>query len=143
MRALAFLLHPPELDELGLSKSLDRFCAGFAHRTGLAIDFILGRLPGGLSSAAEHALFRVCQEALMNVHVHAFARCVTVRIGMRRQNLLLEVQDDGIGVEAPARLEQDGVGLASMRARMAEVGGELTFDLTGPGLTVVARIPMR
>jgi len=141
IRAFAYFLHPPELRELGLRRTVERFCEGFARRSGLAIAFTSGDMPGDLSSDAEHALFRVCQEALMNVYRHAFARKVAVDLRLTDGKLVLEVRDDGVGVDGVERFEHGGLGVAGMRARMRSVGGDLILDYLGPGLGVIARAP--
>jgi len=141
MRAFAYFLHPPELRELGLLRTLEKFCAGFARRSGLEIVFTSKDVPRELSSDAEHALFRVCQEALMNVYRHAFARRVTVSLQQKDDDLVLQVRDDGIGVEGVDRFEHGGMGVAGMRSRMLSLGGDLALDYLGPGLSVVARVP--
>jgi signal transduction histidine kinase len=142
IRAFAFFLHPPELRELGLLKTLEKFCAGFSRRSGIAISFASGPMPEHLPSEIEHAFLRVCQEALMNVYRHAFARTAAVALNvLRGAELVLEVRDDGVGVDGGDRFEQGGMGVAGMRARMRAIGGELELRLAGPGLTVVARAP--
>ena len=141
IRAFSYFLHPPELRELGLRRTVEKFCAGFARRSGLAIAFNARQVPRELSSDSEHALFRVCQEALMNVYRHAFARGVTVELQPKDGHLVLEVRDDGVGVDGVDRFEQGGIGVAGMRARMHSVGGDLSLDHLGPGLGVVARVP--
>ena len=142
IRAFSYFLHPPELRELGLHRTVEKFCAGFARRSGLAIAFSASKAPQTLSSDAEHALFRVCQEALMNVYRHAFARAVTVELQVNDGHLVLEVRDDGVGVDGVDRFEHGGIGVAGMRARMRSVGGDLSLDYLGPGLGVLARAPL-
>jgi signal transduction histidine kinase len=141
IRAFAYFLHPPELPALGLEKTVGKFCAGFARRTGLDITFKAEGVPQALPSDAEHALFRVCQEALMNVYRHAFAHTVIVELRPKDGYLVLEIRDDGVGVDGVDRFEHGGIGVAGMRARMRSVGGDLRLDCLGPGLGVVARMP--
>jgi signal transduction histidine kinase len=142
MRAFSYFLHPPELRELGLAKTLEKFSAGFARRSGLQIDFVARHVPRSLPSEAEHAIFRVGQEALMNVYRHSFARRVSVSLEVMNGDLTLQVRDDGIGVDGDDRLENGGVGIAGMRTRMRNVAGELELDRTGPGLVVTGRVPV-
>lgn len=142
MRAFSYFLHPPELRELGLPKTLEKFCAGFARRSGLQIDFASDGVPDDFSSDVEHALFRVGQEALMNVYRHAFARRVSVTLGLNDGGVALEVRDDGIGMDGDDHIENGGVGVAGMKSRMLSVGGELKLDHGGSGLAVIARVPL-
>lgn len=141
MRTFSFFLHPPELRDQGLTEALRKFCAGFARRTGLEIAFSALDVPDQIASAAQHALFRVSQEALMNVYRHAFARRVRVTLALGDGYLTLEIRDDGVGMGALGQLEH-GVGLASMRSRILNIGGELTIGGQPPGLTIVARLPL-
>jgi signal transduction histidine kinase len=78
----------------------------------------------------------------MNVYRHAFARRVSVSLRGEQGRVSLEVRDDGIGVDGLDRFEQGGMGMAGMRSRMVSVGGELTIDHLGPGLAVVASVPL-
>lgn len=79
----------------------------------------------------------------MNVYRHAFARHVSVSLGLKDEVLTLEIRDDGIGVDGIERLENGGVGVASMKSRMEGVDGDLSLDHQGPGFAVIAqaRIP--
>ena len=70
------------------------------------------------------ALYRVSQEALQNIARHARARNVTVRLAQSPDELVLEITDDGVGFD-PAQPFPGHLGLASMRKRMADIGGVL------------------
>jgi signal transduction histidine kinase len=142
MRAFSYFLHPPELREFGLANTLRKFCTGFARRSGLQIDYCAADVPENVSSDVQHALFRVGQESLMNVYRHAFARRVSVSLGMEDGYLALQVRDDGIGIDGDDRVENGGVGLSGMKARMLSVGGEFSLDHQGAGLAVIARAPL-
>lgn len=108
------------------------------------INIPMKRLP----EAIELAFFRILQEALTNVHRHSGSQEVEVDLSADSMNLVLEVKDHGHG------LPQDmldhfqkngmgvGVGLAGIRERLKELGGELIV-LSGPsGATLRAVIPL-
>lgn len=145
IRTFSFMLHPPSLRDGGLAKTLEDFGAGFGLRTGLEVTVEIGDGPWDLPEAAEMALFRVAQEALMNVYRHARAQRAAVRLFRDGGFVVLEVEDDGVGMQrlrhgkAPA--EPLGVGVGSMLARMRQLGGSLTLDSHGTGLRVRARAP--
>jgi signal transduction histidine kinase len=141
IRRLVYGLRPPALDELGLAGALQRL----AQRTGadadgprvtVEVDPDLPALP----AAAEVAVYRIASEALTNVVRHANARSCLVRVTVDDDAVGVQVTDDGIGLGGLSR--GAGVGLASMRERAAEMGGECLVDSPASGGTrVVARLP--
>lgn len=140
MRALIFELRPRALAEEGLVAALIKQTA--ALRTGYDVitHHQLGREPSvGLD--VKVALYRVAQEAMQNIARHAHARNVTVRLAESPTELVLEITDDGVGFD-PAQPFPGHLGLASMRKRIADVGGVLEIASTpGQGTRVVARAP--
>ncbi|MDX1612857.1 MAG: GAF domain-containing sensor histidine kinase [Candidatus Promineifilaceae bacterium] len=139
IRRLVHDLRPADLDQLGLLPALRQFAAGYDHQPGLAIMIDGPESLPELPAAVEVAAYRIALEAITNVIRHAEARHCEVRLQLDRE-LLLTVTDDGRGLSlAPPQ----GVGLASMRERAAELGGECRIEpLTGGGTRVVARLPL-
>lgn len=140
-------LRPSVLEILGLVPALRVLTSGFAKRTGLPIKLICAALPGRLSSEVELTLYRVLEEALLNVGQHAKARNVTARLGRHGGAIVLSIKDDGVGCnpdpDRPGRKTKGGIGLIGLRERVAYVGG--TFEIKsnrGAGTVVAARIPL-
>jgi signal transduction histidine kinase len=140
-------LRPTTLDDFGLATAL-RMQVEEMRAEGFEASYeeTLGgeRLPATL----ETALFRVAQEALTNVHKHSQTDRVRVLLGRRDSGVVsLEVRDWGRGFE-PAKMRQRGgpgerVGLASMRERIALMGGSLEIrSEVGSGTSVVAEVPL-
>ena len=143
IRLISYLGHPPAVEKMGLSGALKSLVEGFGRRAGLRTAFeVLGE-PIPVPPASEGALYRTAQEALANVHRHAFAARVRVLLCFRRSIIHLVVADDGIGIsrEAFAELEGAGVGLASMRSRLAEIKGRLSVRVLSPGTAILASVP--
>jgi len=141
---LAWELRPAALDELGLAAALPRFITEWSAHVGIPAEFRFGGYEGGmLSRSAEVAYYRVAQEALNNVSKHAHASRVDVVLAASDGQVVLVVEDDGIGFEAPGDgLAADGVGLAGMRERAALVGATLQIESTpGKGTSVYLRRP--
>jgi signal transduction histidine kinase len=147
VRTLSYVLHPPELDAGGLAKALESFIGGFGRRSGLNVEFV--NLAGdiGVRPEVELAIYRVAQEALTNVLKHAAASRVKVRLKLKGGDLILEVEDNGIGIPKIVvegrRREALGVGLSGMRERIEALGGRLTIRSRSPGTLVSAAIPCR
>jgi len=142
LRTLSYLLHPPILEEEGLVAALKTLIRGLSSRTRVRIDLVCGT-PGLRSSPeVELTLYRVVQEALINVHKHAAATCAEVRYHYETGRLVLEVEDDGIGMDCesgPAMAA--GVGIQGMHARIEQLGGTLTLVSPGRGVLVRAVVP--
>lgn len=146
IRALSFLLHPPSLDDRGLVEALDAMARGFARRTGLRISFWFDGTVTAWEGMIETMLYRLAQEALANVHRHAQARHVGIRLAATRCGFLhLVVEDDGIGIpmNAFASLSELGVGIAGMRSRVREIGGRFSIRRTSSGTCLIASVPLQ
>jgi len=143
LRTLAYELHPPALDEVGLAGAVQEYTAGFTQRSGITVrlDAIpsLGRLPG----ETERALFRVVQESLGNVHRHSSSPTATIRIARDGAAVVLEVTDQGCGLRMRGNgtVEKAGVGLAGMRERVRQLGGRFEIESSKRGTTVRAIVP--
>lgn len=139
IRRLVYGLRPPALDDLGLLEAL-REQAHECRRRGLRVEVRSPPELPPLAAELEVAAFRIAQESLTNVLRHARAgHCVvTVSAG---DELRITVEDDGCGLPTGMR---PGVGLSSMRERVAELGGAVEVRPGVPrGTLVEAQLPIR
>src|SRR5215469_11521683 len=95
MQSLLLALRPVALEEAGLASALEEVCSAYRERLGVEIRSELE--PVVLPLALEHAILRVTQEALANAVRHAGAGVILVRLLGARDQVLLEVADDGRG----------------------------------------------
>jgi signal transduction histidine kinase len=146
VRTISHLLHPPLLEELGFLSAARWYVDEYGKRSqvkvSLSIDEPIERLPRDV----EIALFRVLQETLTNVYRHAAARAVAVRIMCRNGNVHLSVSDDGKGIPEDVLAKfrggaAPGIGLAGMRERLAEFGGQINVESSSAGSVIEAIIP--
>lgn len=137
VRRLVQGLRPPALDDLGLIAALDQQAERMSS-TDLAVSVAAEDL-GPMSAAVEVAAYRIASEALTNTARHAGARRADVRLVGTGAALLVEVSDDGSGIDPDVVA---GVGLRSIRERAAELGGrtEITCPSVG-GTRVRAWLP--
>ena len=118
-------LRPPHLDGKSLPEALHEYVADWSRQNGIASELNVDGL-SSTSLAGDEALFRVVQEALANVARHSSARHVTVEAANHENEIILKVEDDGVGFE-PGQVEK-GVGLDSMRERLEAIGGHLSIS---------------
>jgi signal transduction histidine kinase len=156
IRTVSYLLHPPLLDEAGLVLAVRNYVEGFSERSGLVVDLDLPSDLERMSPEAELALFRVVQEALTNVSRHSGS--ATARIRVAQENLegravvVLTVEDGGSGIPHLVGIRRrlvgargstkTGVGLASMRERLQQVGGRLDIQSAVGRTVITATVPL-
>src|ERR1051326_594314 len=137
---LSQLLRPTILDDFGLDAGLRWLCEGFAARTGIEVD-LKSSYEGRLPEETETHLFRIAQEALTNVARHAGARHVRVHLERVEGQIMLQIQDDGRGLNGPA--PAGSLGMTGMRARARSTGGEVAVrSRPGEGVTIEVRVPL-
>jgi signal transduction histidine kinase len=147
VRSISHLLHPPLLDEVGLSSALRWYVDGLAERSGLktSLDCQPTDFPR-LAPEMETAVFRIIQEALTNIFRHSEARQASVSIRKKGPQVIIAVRDDGKGISdriAEFRPGSLGIGLGGMRQRAKEFGGELRLKKLTPGTLVEVVIPLK
>jgi len=141
LRTFSYLLHPPVLDDMGLSSALKWYVEGFVHRSRIEVALDIAPELGRLSRDLELTLFRVVQESLTNIHRHSGSRSAVIRIVRDPHEVFLQVRDYGCGIAGASSngngtMPQAGVGIAGMRERARQVGGYLRIH-SRPGRTEV------
>ena len=140
-------LRPPMLDDLGLIPALHSFVKRFANRTGVRARLTVSAQVERLDGAKRTMLYRVAQEALINVDRHAKATRVDVSIRELPGAVCMEIKDNGKSFLVQRQLRMKGnnhLGLLGMRERVEMVGGSFSVEsVKGRGTTIRAQIPFR
>src|SRR5712671_993948 len=157
IRTMSYLLHPPLLDEAGFDSAARWFIEGLVKRSGIPIKTDFSHFDGASSGTSkvarmpdgvELALFRALQEGLTNMHRHASSSRAEVRFKRLPDRAVLEIQDFGHGLpqEVMERFQRtgtgSGVGLAGIRERIKELGGDFKVVSDSTGTTLRATVPM-
>jgi signal transduction histidine kinase len=147
-RTISHLLHPPLLDETGLSSAAKWYLEGFAQRSGVEVNVNFPDELSLLPKPVALGLFRVLQESLTNIHRHSNSAKAEVAVELLPNQVLLRVRDYGKGI-APDLLENfrasgtnSGVGLAGMRERIRELGGQFSVQRCSPGTLISVSLPV-
>ena len=146
LRTTSYLLHPPLLDESGISSALSWYVQGLVERSSLAIELEIPENFGRLPSEMELLIFRLVQESLTNIHRHSGSKIARIRIEREDNKVRVEVEDQGNGM-SPERLAEIqsqgmGVGIRGMRERVRHFHGDLVIESNGSGTKVRATLPL-
>jgi len=145
LRRLSHELRPMILDDLGLQPALHFLAQGVSARTGIPVT-VECSTDGRLSPAIETAIYRIVQEALVNVTKHAQATSVRIQLQREADLIRCGVRDDGVGFDVPAVVAQrgkPGLGLLGIRERLDALGGKLSItSAPGRGTELLITIPI-
>ena len=136
-------LRPSILDHLGLLPAIEWLVANFRQRTGINCIVTAPEDDLILDSHISTAVFRIAQEALMNILSHAKASQVKVSIELLEKNLLMTIHDNGCGIAQAKNIVANGYGIPGMMERARHFGGQLTIDSQpSAGTTISLNIPL-
>jgi len=126
MRLMVFELRPPELETKGFTLALQERLEAVEARTGIetVIEMtITERLPSKL----EIGLYSIAREALNNILKHSHATKVKINLYKKNGNIIFEIHDDGIGLDASEASNSAGLGIKGMKERADQIGANLTL----------------
>jgi signal transduction histidine kinase len=143
LHQLAVNLRPASLDHLGLVTALQQYTEEFGRKYQVQTDFeAVGMQGKRLPIEMEIALFRIVQESLTNVALHAQATRVDVLVNVHETRVAATIEDDGVGFSPFPSVVENTLGLFGMRERVEMLGGRLTVESSpGKGTTVTAEVP--
>jgi PAS domain S-box-containing protein len=144
VRRIATELRPTILDDLGLVAAIEWLLEDFQKRSGMKCRLKSARHSVPLRPEFATTVFRVVQEALTNVARHSEATRVVVEIEDTKKKLVVKVVDNGKGIRRSAMSDRTSLGLAGMRERVIQIGGDLKIQgRPGFGTRVSFHIPLQ
>jgi PAS domain S-box-containing protein len=147
IRTMSYLLHPPLLDESGLSEAIRWYTDGLQERSGLDIELDISDEFGRLPAEMELALFRIVQECLTNIHRHSGSKTAAIRLSSDGGHVSLKVEDTGKGIPAEKlegiQKQRSGIGITGMRERVRHFKGVMDVQSNALGTTISIILPSR
>ena len=131
------------MDELGLSAAMEALAKEFSERTNISITITKPALSKLLPDHINTTLYRVVQEALMNIEKHAQATHTSIDLAIIDNWLTLTIKDNGVGM-LKANLEnpsESGIGTRNLAERVEYHRGKFMLTSTTKGTVVTAKIP--
>jgi PAS domain S-box-containing protein len=147
LRTTSYLLHPPLLDESGLSSALRWYVQGLTTRSGIDIDLKIPETFERLPPDMELVIFRLVQESLTNIHRHSGSKTALIRVSHEADRIHVEIQDQGKGMSqtqlTDVQSQGSGVGIRGMRERLRQFQGELIIESNALGTRILATLPAK
>lgn len=143
IRTISYLLHPQELDMIGVASAIRSYVRGFGERSGIHVELDFPADIGRLDPEVELTMFRIVQESLTNIHRHSGSVSARVGLSTSQGKLILKASDKGKGL--PSKLmaaTHGGVGIVGMVERVTELGGSLEIKSDTGGATVLATMTL-
>jgi signal transduction histidine kinase len=143
IRRISAELRPSALEDLGLLAAIRWHAREFEERTGIVahLDSALDHID--LTQQQSTAVFRIFEQAITNVMRHAQATQVDIRLEKENAELLLTIQDNGLGITEAEKSDRLSLGLLGMRERANLIGGRVHIaNSEGKGTVVTLRIPV-
>ncbi|MCP4316941.1 MAG: histidine kinase [Hyphomicrobiales bacterium] len=145
VRRISMALRPSVLDDMGLAAALKSLGNEFSNRSDISVDVEAEPLKETLSDEAKTALYRVTQEALTNVVKHSSAGTVKISLCRRGNKVVMQLEDDGIGMQRTAmrRKGDAGLGIRNMQERIDTFDGTIRFSRArSGGLAIKVTLPV-
>ncbi len=146
IRTISHLLHPPLLDELGLTSALRWYVEGFSERSKIRVEVDIPKDLGRLPTEQEITIFRIVQECLTNIHRHSGSKTAAIRIRRDAEQVVVVAEDAGKGIPAHKLHKSSdgvsGVGFRGMHERIRYLGGKLEIHSDKSGTVVTTTLPM-
>lgn len=144
VRRIATDLRPAMLDDLGLNTAIEWLARESARRMGVTITLSLPTADPPIGEAASIALYRMAQETLTNIARHARATEVRIDLQCDPDGVLLQVQDNGVGLPKAATKRRVSHGLMGMRERCQMLGGTIEVgNAPEGGVRITIRLPLQ
>jgi two-component system, NarL family, sensor histidine kinase DegS len=146
VRDYMFDLRPMMLDDLGLIPTIRRYVDHYNEKSGVPAVLTVTGSERRFAPYKEVVIFRVIQELLANVRVHSHATRAQIFLDVSDDRIQTTVEDNGSGFNVAEVLnaaQPKGIGLPTLRERVAMLGGEIRIDSAmGRGTKVSLQMPI-
>jgi signal transduction histidine kinase len=134
----------PNILELGIVEALSWQTKEFEKRMDITCHFSTNKQEITLDSNHEVALYRICQEAFSNISKYAQAKHVSVKLNCLPEHIMMQIEDDGLGMQPSERFKENSFGIKGMSERVVALDGDFSIDSDPKkGTTITMKLPMQ
>lgn len=146
VRKLSYLLHPPTLDDVGLSSALREYLERLQDCTFIRVELDIPRGLPRLPRKVEIAIFRIVEEAVTNLRLNSGSPSAKVRLSCSKDEVLVEIHHRGDGIVGDKLLGQKDtaatrLGILGMRERARDLGGAVNIKTDDQGTSIYITLP--
>ncbi|MBK8042520.1 MAG: sensor histidine kinase [Haliscomenobacter sp.] len=143
VRQMSHVMLPPSLKQHGLAPSLELLVRSIEQHAGFKVNLDMDPLPARLEERVELGLYRIVQELLHNIFKHAQAGQVAIQLRQIEDQVLLRVEDNGVGFDFESARQKGTMGILNVLSRVHTLGGQFVTEPAVPRGTVsIIRIPL-
>lgn len=143
LRRTAHQLHPSALEHFGLVAALDSYNRDFSRLHAIAVRFSHKGVTQSVPPDTALCLYRVAQECLHNVSKHSGATRASVVLEQKNCDIVLRVDDKGVGFDPELAAGKGALGLIGIRERVRLAGGSIVIrSRPGKGTKIEVRLPL-
>ena len=136
IRNITSNLHPPILEQVGLTSAIDVLVENISKNTKIVFNVFIDNIDKLIPPKDEINFYRIVQESINNIIKHSQASEAFVKITKDGDLIILEIKDDGIGMEKTTSKTNDGIGITGMKERAAILGSEININSDNNGTTI-------
>lgn len=134
----------PDILELGIVEALSWQTKEFEKRMDISCHFSSNKEEITLDSNQEVALYRICQEAFSNISKYAQAKHVSVILNCLPEHIMMQIEDDGLGMQPSERFKENSFGIKGMSERVVALDGDFNIDSDPKkGTTITMKLPIQ
>ena len=136
IRNITSNLHPPILEQVGLTSAIDVLVEKISKNTKIVFNVFIDNIDKLIPPKDEINFYRIVQESINNIIKHSQASEAFVKITKDGDLIILEIKDDGVGMEKTTSKANNGIGITGMKERAAILGSEININSDNNGTTI-------
>ncbi|MFA6598579.1 MAG: sensor histidine kinase [Ignavibacteriaceae bacterium] len=136
IRNITSNLHPPILEQVGLTSAIDVLVEKLSKNTKIMFNVFIDNIDKLIPPKDEINFYRIVQESINNIIKHSQASEAFVKIIKDGDLIILEIKDDGVGMERTKSKTNNGIGITGMKERAAILGSEIKINSDKNGTTI-------
>ncbi|PKO46977.1 MAG: histidine kinase [Betaproteobacteria bacterium HGW-Betaproteobacteria-22] len=132
----------PNVLDLGIVAALEWQAKAFEKQVGVPCHFTFNQNDIYVSPEQAIALFRICQESMSNIAKHAEATRVNLDLDIYKNEIMMMISDNGVGISASDIYKSNSFGLRGMQERVAALNGHFEIGQQDKGTLITVRLPL-